>query len=248
MAAEDYVRRVVALINEVVGRQSERIRTAAEIIAATILNGGRIWAFGATHSSIMVQELVYRAGGLIPINPLFAPGLDVSVRPVTLSSKMERLPGYGRILVSENGVRAGDCVIVFSASGRNPVPIDVALAAKEAGAKVIGFVSESYARAVPSRHPAKKNLLELDLDLVIDNGAPVGDALVEVSGNKETVYVGPMSTITSCVLVNAIVVETASILAKQVDEIPVFLSGNLENGDEHNARLLELYKDRLTYL
>lgn len=246
--AGNYVKKITEMINEIVNGQMDKIRESAELMANTIIGGGCVWAFGATHSSIMVQEMVYRAGGLVPINPLFAPGLDVSVRPVTLSSKLERLPDYGKILVYENNVRASDCVVIFSTSGRNAVPIDVALAAKEIGATAIGIVSYRYANAVPSRHPSGKSLHELDLDVLIDNGAPEGDALIEVQGQQDAIRVGPASTVTSCVLINAIVVETAIRLANQLDHIPIFVSGNLENGDKHNKEMLKIYKDRLAYM
>lgn len=248
MFAEQYWEQLKAIIDRTVTEQKEKIEKAAELLADTIAAGKNVWAFGATHSSIMVQELTYRAGGLATINPLFAPGLAVSARPVTLSSKMERIADYGAVLVREHGISSGDCVLVFSTSGRNAVPVDVALTAKEQGARVIAFVSLTYARSVPSRHPSGKNLADLDLDLVLDNGAPAGDALMTVTSPTDTVEVGPVSTISSCTLVDMIVVETTRLLAAKVDMIPVFRSGNAEGGDMHNERVLQTYKDRIKYM
>lgn len=246
LIAEKYFDTVERVLKEIRNTQMESIHKAAEMIVDSILNGGVLYVFGASHTSILAQELVYRAGGLMLVNPIFAPGMSLDVRPAPMTSEIERLPGYGTLIVRNSKISDKDVVIVASVSGRNSVPIEVALESKKRGAKVIGLTSLAYSRSVSSRHPSGKRLFELDLDLVIDNCGVPGDAAMEVEGLP--VKIGPTSTIAGCAIVNAIVVEVVEGLVKSGMEVPVFLSGNLDGGDEHNRRFLEKYKDRLTYL
>jgi len=244
--AEAYLDKVLEMLVEVRKTQIEPIHKAAELIAASIQQGGILYAFGASHTSMLVQELVYRAGGLILVNPLFAPGLSLDVRPVPMTSEIERLEGYGKVLVRYSGISPKDVIIVASTSGRNAVPIEVAVEAKARGAKLIVLTSLQYSRAVASRHFSGKRLFEIDADIILDNRSVPGDALMEIPGVKAKT--GPTSTIMGCAIVNAMVVQAVSILAQAGMDVPVFLSGNLDGGDAHNRFFIDKYKDRLNYL
>lgn len=246
MLAEDYLDKVLETLLQVKKTQAASIHAAATLVATSIQSGGVLYAFGASHTSMIAQELVYRAGGLILANPLFAPGLSLDVTPVPMTSEIERLEGYGTLLVRNSRISEKDVVIVASISGRNAVPIEVAMEAKKRGAKVIILTSLQYSQSVTSRHSSGKRLFELEADVILDNCGPPGDAVMDIPGVK--VKTGPTSTIIGCALVNAIVVEAIGILAKAGMDVPVFLSGNLDGGDQHNRYYMEKYKDKLTYL
>ena len=116
--------------------------------------GDRIFAFDASHFSLPVQDIVYRAGGLMLINPLYAPGLEaLTTRPTTLGSQMEQMPGYGEVLFNNSPLKEGDVLIDVSVSGRNAVPVELARAARENGVFVVGLTSHKYTDAVTSRVP-----------------------------------------------------------------------------------------------
>ena len=116
--------------------------------------GDRIFAFGASHFSLPVQDIVYRAGGLMLINPLYAPGIEaLTTRPTTLGSQMEQMPGYGEVLFNNSPLKEGDVLIDVSVSGRNAVPVELARAARENGVFVVGLTSHKYTDAVTSRVP-----------------------------------------------------------------------------------------------
>ncbi|MCX7599756.1 MAG: SIS domain-containing protein [Armatimonadetes bacterium] len=221
------------------------LQEAARLLADTIERGGTIFAFGATHSFAIAAELVYRTGGLMLINPIYPHGMDLSVRPMTMTSQLERLPDLGRVLLENSPAQRGDALIIASTSGRNAVAIDMALAAKERDVKTIAVTSVEYSNAVASRHPSGKRLMEV-CDIVLDNCAPAGDAAVAIAGLAEKT--GPLSTVLGCAVVNALVAETIGLLIARGIEPPVFLSANLDGGDEHNARLLSQYRDRIHYL
>jgi uncharacterized phosphosugar-binding protein len=194
---------------------------------------------------MITEEMVYRSGGLMLINPIYPHGMNLAVRPLTLTSRLERLAGLGKELLASSPARKDDVLIITSTSGRNHVVIEMALAAAAAGIKTIAITSRAYSGSEPSRHPSGKKLAEL-CDVVLDNGAPPGDAAVAIPGLRPKV--GPLSTLAGCALANAMVCATVARLVKAGIEPPVFMSANREGGDEWNARRLAEHKDRIFYL
>lgn len=241
----DYLDQVIELLQRVRETQRDAIEQAAQAVARAIQSGRLVYVFGPSHAGMLAQELFYRAGGLVPINPILPPGLTTDVRPVTLTSRLERLPGFGAQVIAESPVEAGDVVIVHSVSGRNAAVVEVAQGARERGAFVIALTSLAYSRAVQPRQPGMPRLYEV-ADLVLDDCAPLGDALVELPGLPQRV--GPVSTVTGAAMLNAVVARAAGLIFEQSGDCPVFMSANLDGGDEHNRRWLERYRGRLTYL
>ena len=213
--------------------------------ADAIAQDRMIYVFGATHAGILAQELFYRAGGLAPISPIFPPGLTTDVRPVTLTSQMERLAGYAELIINEVPIQAGDLLLVISVSGRNTVAVEMAEQAKRRGVQVIALTSLAYSRSVTSRAPSGQRLFEV-ADLVLDLGGRPGDAAVKLEGLAQAV--SPTSTVIGAAMLNGWVARTAEILLERGIEPPIFLSANLDAGDQHNQKLLQRYRDRLTYL
>lgn len=241
----DYLDGIIQLLEEVRETQHEAIEQAAQAMASTIEAGHMVYVFGPSHAGILAQELFYRAGGLVPINPILPPGLTTDVRPATLTSRLERLPGLGEQILAETPIEAGDLLIVHSVSGRNAVAVEVAQGARKRGAFVIALTSLRYSKSVEPRQPGQPRLFET-ADLVLDNRAPIGDALVALPGLPQRV--GPTSTVTGAAILNSMVARTAELLQERTNDAPVFMSANLDGGDEHNRRWLEHYQGRLTYL
>ena len=241
----NYLDQIIALLQEVRETQTEVMEQAAERIADAIQAGHMVYVFGPSHAGILAQELFFRAGGLVPVNPILPPGLTTDVRPVTLTSRLERLPGLGAQIVAETPITAGDVLIVHSVSGRNAAAVEVALGGRERGAFVIALTSVQYSSAVTPRAAGMQRLFEV-ADLVLDNRAPIGDALSELPGTQQRV--GPSSTVTGAAMLNAIVVRVAERLQAATGDAPVFMSANLDGGEAHNQRWLDHYKGRLTYL
>ena len=126
-----YFDEIHRILRQVEATQAEPMDLLAQKMADAIRAHKNIYAFGCSHAGILAEELFYRTGGLAVVNPILAPGLTLTVRPVTMTSQIERIEGYGRTIVIENGVAEGDVLIVHSVSGRNPVPVEVAIAARE---------------------------------------------------------------------------------------------------------------------
>ncbi|OYT70420.1 MAG: hypothetical protein CFK48_06250 [Armatimonadetes bacterium CP1_7O] len=241
----NYIPKVIELLQRTYDRQQRALRTAAEWIADALEADGVLYVFGASHAGIITEELTYRAGGLVPVSPIFIPGLTCDVRPLPLTSALERLDGYALAAVKHIPISAADVALVHSVSGRNAAPVEVALYAKQQGAKVIALTSLAYSQSVSPRSQTGYRLFEV-ADLVIDNGAPPGDAVVELEGFPQPV--APVSTVLGAALANAMVAEACAILLERGVVPPVFLSANLDGGDAHNAKLMERYKGRVLYL
>ncbi|MFB6466388.1 SIS domain-containing protein [Cytobacillus sp. Hz8] len=222
----------------------DKLKEAAEKVAESIQNGGVIQLFGCGHSHILTEEVCYRAGGLVPINPILYEPLMLHEGALR-SSQLERQNGLADEFMKDQDIRKEDVMFVISTSGRNPVPVDVAQTAKANGAYVIGITSLEYSQSQPSRHVSGKHLFD-SVDLVIDNYSAKGDAAL--SYEKVSVPFGPTSTVVGAVIINAILAEAVKILADKGIEPPVFLSGNIDGADEHNLRLVERYRERITVL
>jgi uncharacterized phosphosugar-binding protein len=224
--------------------EKEKLLAAAERVAESIQNGGIIQLFGCGHSHILTEEVFYRAGGLVPIKPILIEPLMLHEGALR-SSKLERVNDYAEGFMTDQDIQPGDVIFVISTSGRNPVPVDVALAAKEKGAYVVGITSLEYSQSQQSRHKSGKHLFN-SVDLVIDNHSVKGDAIL--SHEKVAVPFGPTSTVVGSVILNAIFAEAIKLMAENGFEPPVFLSGNIDGSDDHNQQLIEKYQNRIPLL
>lgn len=245
MLFEKYLKTVEQRIARARETQKEAIIAAGQAIADTVASGGTVFAFGCGHSALLTQEIMYRAGGFMLVNPVFAPGTLLHERPVTITSQMERLCGLAEPVAEASGMKQGDVLLLISTSGRNPLPVEMGLAAKKRGVKVIAVVSTAYSAAVPSRHPSGKKVADI-ADIVLDNQADAGDAVLQVEGLPEKI--GPVSGAVGAAIMHAVIVQAVGALLERGVEPPVFLSGNLPGGDEHNQRLLARYRDRIRYM
>lgn len=239
-----YLDHIVELLGKIRATQAETIEKATELLFSTFQRGGSIYVFGASHAGIITEELYCRAGGLMVVNPVFNPTLMLNTQPFAVTSNMERLEGFGRIIIEHTELKKGDVLIIHSVSGRNSVTIDMAIKAKEIGAKVIVITNLTYSKAVPSRHSGGKNLYEFG-DLVIDNCGEFGDASITVDDSG--VKVGATSTAVGSVIANMMVVGFAELCVKNGIEPPVFESANGRQDPERIQRLFAQYKDQIHY-
>jgi uncharacterized phosphosugar-binding protein len=244
-AMEQYIQGIRNILDQVEKTQKDAIDKAAGMLAEATLGGRNIFIFGSNHAGLLALEMYYRTGGMANINPIQAPGLSLDVRPPTLTSRMERLPGYGRIILDAYPIQRGDVLILHSVSGRNNVSIDTAVRARELGAQIIVLTNLNTTKAVASRHPSGKNLYEL-ADLVLDNCGCVGDASLLINGMPQRV--GPTSTAIGAVILNAMMVQAVEYVAKQGGIPPVFVSANMDGGDEYNDDVLKAYREHIFYL
>ncbi|RKO62696.1 SIS domain-containing protein [Caldibacillus debilis] len=241
---DQYYAKVQERLELILKNEREKMEEAAAKVADSIEKGGIVHLFGCGHSHILTEEVFYRAGGLVPVNPVLHEPLMLHEGAV-LSSRLERKNDYAKNFMKDVDIRPEDVFFVLSTSGRNPVPIDAAYLAKEKGAYVIAVTSKAYSDSQPSRHVSGKRLYEA-ADLVIDNHSVIGDAVL--THEKVAVPFTPTSTLTGVFILNAVFAGAIARMAEDGFDVPVFLSGNLEGADQHNNALIEKYKDRIPLL
>lgn len=238
----EYVKEIKQLLDQV-ETNHQALDKVVDLLIDAGVNQKSIFCFGAGHAGIIAQEMYYRAGGLMIANPIFSKELMLDIEPVTHTTAIERLHGYGSILASETPFKKGDVLIVHSVSGRNPVPIDLAIGAKEKGVTVVAITSVTYTDHVTSRHQSGKKLKDV-ADIVLDNFGVIGDGAIKVEGTEQ--YVAPTSTVIGATIVNILVSEMVKKWPK--DQIlPVFYSANLDGGMAHNKAAIQAYQDQIHY-
>jgi uncharacterized phosphosugar-binding protein len=241
--AAQYFGKSLELLLRVIETQLEPIEQAAEIIAQAVADGHTLYAWGGPHSNLPVQDIFWRAGGLALVNPLFAPGLSLENGPIYLTSFYERVEGAGRQYFQQIGAEPGDAIILVSTSGRNAFPIEMAMAAKEAGLAVIGMTSLAYSDSVASRHPSGQKMYDF-CDVVLDNLTAPGDAILE--DDRLPQKVGPTSGWVGCLVLQALMAEVAERLAEKGVLPPVYYALNLDGSEEYVRWLDDLRRERAT--
>ncbi|SMO52354.1 SIS domain-containing protein [Melghirimyces algeriensis] len=239
---ERYFFEVGKRLRQLEEEQGDQINKAASECARCIKEGGILHLFGSGHSYLIAQEGYYRAGGLAPVRLIVAEDLQLS-KGGHRCSIYERQEGYAASFLSDQDIRPGEVLFIFSTSGRNPVSVDVARFGKKQGAFVIGVTAKDYSN-LPSRHSSGALLME-SVDLVIDNCIPMGDALLSME--ETAVPFAPGSTVLGTALWNGILAKTVRLLVEEGIEPPVFRSGNVEGADLYNKKLMERYQDRIRF-
>jgi len=243
--AGQYIDAAISLLTRVRDEEAESIERAAEALARTVTDGGRIFAFGAGHSSLAAQDVVYRAGGLVLMNLLAVPGVTgVDLVPAHLGSALERVSGLAPTVLDASPARSGDLLFVISLSGRQVMPVELAVHARERGLTVIGVTSLAYPSAVTSGHPSG-TFLKDQCDIVLDNKIAVGDGELTAPGADTTF--GPVSTITTVALMQSVVAAAGGKLAGEGLAPPLFRSGNVDGGLAWNAKLMADNRERVFY-
>ncbi|WP_328451292.1 SIS domain-containing protein [Streptomyces sp. NBC_00386] len=235
----------IGLLRQVRDEDAGEIGAAGSLIADTVVDGGRLFAFGAGHSSLAAQDIVYRAGGLALMNLLAVPGVvGVDVMPATLGSALERVDGLASAVLDCSPLRSGDLLVIISLSGRNALPVEMAMNARALGVKVIGVTSVAYATETTSRHVSGTYLKD-HCDVVLDSRIPVGDA--ELTLDSIEAPFAPASTVVTSALLQAVMATAAGALADRGIEPPLLRSGNVDGGHEWNERVMTEYGDRIFY-
>ena len=242
-----YAARLREVQEAVLSEERPKLLEAARLLAGS-LDGDEpdrmIHVFGCGHSHLMAEEAFWRAGGLVTVHPILDPNLTLLGGRRT--SPLERLEGYARVLLAGEDLRAREVVVVFSNSGINALPIEVALIAKEAGLRVVTVTSHAHSKGVEPRHSSGRRLFEL-ADVAIDTHVPPGDAAVDLSELRDGAggqRVAPLSTAIGALVWNALVAEVAHLRAVAGAEPSFFISQNVPGGDEANEALVARYRTR----
>ena len=253
--SKDYLEKCRELVNNAL-RQTDAIHQAADWFSQTILSGRMVHLFGSGHSRIMVEEMWPRYGSFPGFNPIVELSLTYHNSVVGANGQrqamfLENTPGLAKRILRNYNLSKNDTALVISSSGCNVVPIEIAQEFQNIGLKVVAMISRQHSEATDSRHESGRKLQDF-AELVIDTGAPSGDAMVQIEGIKTPV--SPGSTVGGCMLINAIKGEVAARLTKAGQPPKVLTAGTLIGNkqaaklfesayDEHSSRLAKLYQN-----
>ncbi len=253
--AQTYLRLSRGLVDKVES-QLPQIRQAADWFSQSILAGRMVHVFGSGHSRIMVEEMWPRYGSFPGFNPIVELSLTFHNLVVGANGQrqamfLENVSGLADRILRNFALRPTDSALVISSSGCNLVPIEMAAGFRKCGLKVVAIITRAHSDATPPRHPDGKKLQDF-ADLVLDTGAPAGDAMVSIPGLDTPV--SPGSTVGGCLLINAIKAEVAARLTA-AGHPPKVLTGAAVIGakraseifeaayDEHARRIARLYAE-----
>lgn len=242
------------LILEKVKAQASAIETAADWFAQSIADGCLVHLFGAGHSRIMVEEMWPRYGSFPGFHPIVELSMTFHTQVVGANGQrqamfLENQTGLAERILRNFELSAADSALIVSSGGTNIVPIEMAEQFQQRGIRVVALVSRAHCNASESKRSDGKKLVDF-ADLVLDSGAPVGDAMVKLEGLESPV--APGSTVGGCVVINSIKAAVAERLLERGIEPKVLTAGNVIGKqkatelfeaayDEHSNRISQLY-------
>lgn len=236
-----YAKEMLSILNNTVDSQTLIINQLINMVEKAIEEDRMIHVFGTGHSHMVGVEVFVRAGGLANVNAMM--DFDaVSISGAIRGSKIERISGIADIIFDDHEIHGDDLMFIVSNSGRNAIPIEMALRAKKEGVTSIAVTSLIQSKSQPSRHSSGKKLYEIT-DFVLDNGAANGDGAITLSNRVVT---GGVSTISGMFLLHTIFTEAILRLEQKGFRIPLYSSQNVDG--YQNDELFERYKGRVKFL
>lgn len=237
MIYKTYYENIVKQLEQQITEEGANIEKAAEYCANSVINDRVIHVFGCGHSQMFAMEVFYRAGGIVPVNALLIPHLAL-FPTAKLSTLQERVEGFSNEYLKLENTDAKDTMIIVSMSGRNAGVVDMALEAKRIGMKVVALTSLAFSDSVSSRHSSGKNLKDV-VDVVIDIKCESGDAVLSLEGVEDK-FSGT-STVLGMTVMQSIMAQTVENCVLKGVTPPIYVSSNLDRGDDINAKHIEKY-------
>jgi uncharacterized phosphosugar-binding protein len=234
-----------AILTEIAATQEEAISLASQWCSEAIAAGGFAHVFGSGHSRIPVEEMFPRYGSYPGFHPIVELSMTFHTQIAGANGQrqamfIERVEGLADVILSNFHLNPADVMLVFSVSGASAVPIEIAMAARESGLRVVAATSVAHSKASHSLHSSGSRLLD-HADIVIDLCTPVGDAGVYIEGLDTPV--GPLSTIAAVAVANEIKVRTAELLHLKGRMPAVLTASALVGRDRSNDLFKEAYDD-----
>ena len=231
----EYLSNIIDNLTAIEREERDAIARATRLVADVIKNDGLIYTFGCGHSHLPGLDAFYRAGGLANVSPILDTDLMLH-NGAAKSSRMEKMSGIAPEVLRRYCLTERDMLFVFSASGKNAVPVEMAKSAVALGVPTVTVSSSAYYE--------HGGVLHTIGDIAIDCKVPYGDASIDVGEAR----MGALSTSAACFILNTCLIEGAKLALSEGKEPPVFLSGNIDGGKEFNIRLEEMYLGRVKHL
>ena len=231
----EYIKNITDCLQQIENEEVVKLNEAASEVARVIKEDGLIFVFGCGHSHLPGLDAFYRAGGLANVSPMLDTDLMLH-NGAAKSSRMEKMSGIAPEIFRRYTLSEKDMIFVFSASGKNQLPVEMADCARRAGVKCVGVSSSSYYERGGQLHE--------HVDIAIDCKVPYGDACMDVGELK----MGGLSTYAACFILNTCLINGAKLALADGVKPPIYLSGNIEGGRDHNVVLENMYLGRVKHL
>lgn len=235
----EYGDKILEVIKNAEEKNQEVIKQLAEKFAECIENDKVIHTFGTGHSHMLGIEMFARAGGLGNVDAMLDPD-TLTAFGAQRSGAMEKTSGVSDVIYDSYNIEKGDIMLITSNSGRNAMPIEMAMRCQKEGVYVVAMTNLSQSMNTTSRHSSGKKLYEC-ADCVIDSCVPSGDASMDIGGIKT----GPASSIVTMILINTIITEAIKIVVAHGKRPYVFQSQNVDGFD--NNAIYEHFKGRVKH-
>ena len=232
------------ILLKIISEEGGNIEKASAFMVDTLKNDGLIHVTGG-HCQFYPMEMFYRAGGLVPINPILPHLFATGPRTQFASDIVYENAGVGKVIFEREKTEAKDCLVAVSIAGRTLPTIEIALAAKEKGLKVIVIQSLDFSSQTQPKHPDGIFLSDI-ADVVINMHVPYGDAVLDIHGVSEKCC--PSSSVVGFSIVQALVTQTVCTMAEEGVIPPVWVSSNLDRGDIINKEYITAMKGRVSCL
>lgn len=241
MVIDTYYKTLLNILETINTTQRSKMENAAKIVSETINNNGIIYVFGCGHSHLVALDSFYRAGGLANVSAVLDTDLMLH-NGAAKSSHMEKMSGLAGAIIKRYCMTPNDTLVIISTSGKNAVPVEMAIEAGKIGVKTIGIVSSAYFK---DEKKAGKLLYEC-VDTYVDNCVPHGDAVIDIYHTKAKM--GSVSTVASSFILQSILLDAAEKSARNNIELPVYMSGNVDDGAEYNKKIIDKFLPRIKHL
>ena len=231
----EYLKKIVDILEQIEKGEEKTIIAASKLVCEVIKNDGLIYTFGCGHSHLPGLDTFYRAGGLANVSAMLDTDLMLH-NGAAKSSRMEKMIGIAPEIFRRYRPTERDMIFIFSASGKNQVPVEMADTARSASVPCVGVSSSSYFGLGGRLHE--------HVDIAIDCKVPYGDACIGVGD----AMMGGLSTAAACFILNSCLINGARLAYADGFAPPIYLSGNVDGGREHNLALEDMYLGRVKHL
>jgi uncharacterized phosphosugar-binding protein len=242
VAADRFFQAAMARLQKLLDGQRDALDRAATLCTEAIARDGLVHLFGCGHSRMLCEEMTPRQGCFVGWHTIVELGLTfhnqiVGPNGLRQSLHLEKTMGYAEQILRNFAFGPHDVMIVISTSGIREIIVEMAEGAKRRGLAVIGVLSRAHCEQAKPAHVSGKKLIDV-ADVILDNGAPVGDSLLTLEGG--TGKTGPFSTLGGAMVMNLLRCEVAQRLVDRGTE-PVFLPSHQFVGSRPVEEQLEYF-------
>lgn len=239
-AAVGFGSRMRGHLDKIERRNAGHVEQVADRLLDCVAGGWLVFAAGSGHSLGAVNETFYRAGGLACVRPLYVPEL-LPLHGAYASTRAERRSGIARRVLDGTDIGERDVLIVFSNSGVNPYPVEMAQHARRKGCDVVAVTSTAAMAAAP---PRSDGTLADHATYLLDTLVPPGDAAYPADAPRT----GPLSSLANAYLWNLLLSDLVARAARAGVELPLWGSTNATGNESSNEALLARYAPRIPEL